>query len=126
MNTTMSLALEANLCDGVGQGSYQGSKDNVGELLQTWSTLSAKLPNNDTTLISVAVDICNILSKRNSFDALKVFIERLPGISEYTNNEDILRSKIALALSRRQAKVVQDIIKVGIWRALLIYPCLFL
>lgn len=111
MNTTMSLALEASVCDGVGQSAYQGSKDNVGELLQTWSTLSTKLPSNDATLINVAVDICNILSKRNSFDALNVFIERLPTISEYANNEEILRSKIALALGRGQAKVVQDIIK---------------
>ena len=94
--------------------------------LQTWSTLSTKLPSNDATLINVVVDICNILSKRNSFDALNVFIERLATISEYANNEEILRSKIALALSKGQAKVVQDIFKVGTEKALLLYPCLLL
>ena len=113
MNTSMSLALDANVCNSIGQSACQSSKDNVGELLQTWSALSTTLASGDVTLISIAVDICNNLSKRNSFDALEVFLDRLPKISEYTNNQQILRSKIALALKRQQTKVVQDIIKVG-------------
>ena len=114
MNTAMSLALETNACNGIGQASCQSSKDNVGELLQTWSTLSTTLASNDATLVNVATNICNVLSKRNSFDALEVFLERLPKSSEYTNNHEILRSKISLALKRHQTKVVQDIIKVGL------------
>ena len=111
----MSFALETNVCSGLGQASCQNSKDNVGELLQTWSALSATLASNDETLIGIAIEICSILTRRNSYDALEVFLGRLPNTTDYTNSQSILRSKIALALKRKQAKVVQDIIKVRVF-----------
>ena len=92
--------------------SFEDNKDNVEELLQTWSAYSATLPSNDATLLGIAVEICKILSRRNSFNALEVFLERLPKISEYDRNEDILRSKVTLAVRKRQSRVVVEIIKV--------------
>lgn len=110
----MSLALDANISNNHEGDSSKSYKDNVSELLQTWSTFSSTLAANDATLVGIAIEICNILSRRNSFDALEVFLDRLPKIPEYANSQEILRSKIALALKRKQPKVVQNILKVSL------------
>lgn len=109
----MSLTQETNISNNMCNGPYQKDKDSVEELLHTWSTFSTTLAANDTTLVGIAVEICNILTRGNSFDALEVFLARLPKIPEYAKNQDILRSKVSLALKRKQPKVAQSIIKVG-------------
>ena len=88
------------------------AKDNVEDLLHTWSTYSSTLPENDSTLLAIAVEICTILTKRSSFNALEVFLQRLPSVSEYKKHKDILRARIALALHQRKSEVVQEILKV--------------
>lgn len=96
------------------QHIFQHYKDNVEELLHTWTTYSKSVTSNNLFLIGVAAQICLKLSKRNSFEALEIFLERLPDIPEYSKSQDVLRAKISLALHKKQADVVQDIIKVGI------------
>lgn len=90
----------------------EDAKDNVEDLLHTWSTYSSTLPATDLTLLAIAAEICTILTKRRSFNALEVYLQRLPNAVEYKRHKDILRARIALALHQRKSEVVQEILKV--------------
>eukprot|EP00794_Sanderia_malayensis_P018957 gene18957-20863_t len=91
------------------------SKEYVEELLQTWTTHSKSVSPNDSTLVGIGAEICLNLSKRNSFEALEVFLQRLPDIVEYQKHQDILRARISLALHKKQFDLVQDIIKSNVF-----------
>ncbi len=90
----------------------QNSKEYVEELLHTWTAHSKSVDQDDLTMVGIAAEICLILSKRNSYEALEVFLERLPDLAEYSKHDDILRARISLAMYKKQYEVVQEIIKV--------------
>ena len=97
------------------------NENNVEDLLQVWSTYSKSLSPVDPTLIGIAVEICNHLSRTRSYSALSVFLTTLPNLNEYEINEDILRARIALALHKKDTTTVYNIIEVYFQHVFLIF-----
>ena len=86
--------------------------EHVQQLLQLWRYYTNILPTEDTTVKNIATDICCLLSKTNSIEALSVFLNELPDAECYWTDENILRARVEVALFKRETETVKKILKV--------------
>ena len=86
--------------------------DHVQDLLRLWKEKKfASHPHEaDSSLQEVAAEICSLLVKMNSFEALEVFINNLPDLDEF-KNESIIRARIHLALHKQDTKTVYELVR---------------
>ncbi|XP_066928201.1 homeobox protein six1-like isoform X2 [Clytia hemisphaerica] len=85
--------------------------EHVQQLLQLWRHYTNILPVEDTSVKNIANDICCLLSKTNSMDALSVFLNELPNTDVYWTEECILRAKAEVALHKKDTDTVKKILK---------------
>lgn len=86
----------------------------VHELLNIWKQCSSDLPSNDVTVRNIACELCNLLVKTKSFEALSAFLEALPKTPEFTSYESVIRAKIYCALHQGETGTVYELIKVSV------------
>ena len=87
-------------------------KKSIHELLNLWKHYTNSLPNNDLTVRNIATELCTLLVKTKSFEALQVFLEALPDCHGYELNENFVRAKIHCALYRKDTRAVYKLIEV--------------
>ena len=87
-------------------------KKSIHELLNLWKQYTTTLPNNDLTVRNIATELCTLLVKTKSFEALQVFLEALPDCHGYELNENFVRAKIHCALYRKDTRAVYKLIEV--------------
>ena len=87
-------------------------KKSIHELLNLWKHYTNSLPNNDLTVRNIATELCTLLVKTKSFEALQVFLEALPDCHGYELNENFVRAKIHSALYRKDTRAVYKLIEV--------------
>ncbi|XP_057291338.1 homeobox protein six1a-like [Hydractinia symbiolongicarpus] len=97
-------------------GLAAGNEENkttrhVQELLHLWKHYTAILPTGDKNIKSVAAELCDLLVKTHSLDALSVFLDALPDSHDYNCNESIVRAKIHVALNKKDTKTVYSLIQ---------------
>nr|AEP44002.1 sine oculis-like transcription factor [Craspedacusta sowerbii] len=91
------------------------SFDRLQILLQLWKekNRSSHATLHDNYLVGVASEVCSLLLQTNSFDALAIFLDRLPDKNVYRQDEIILRAKVHLALRQGDTTAVYRLIKDG-------------
>lgn len=87
--------------------------EHVQQLLQLWRYYTNILPTEDITVKNIATDICCLLSKTNSIEALAVFLNELPNTECYWKDENILRARVEVALFKKETDIVKRILKVS-------------
>ena len=97
--------------DGNGTGGHS-TTEHVQQLLQLWRHYTKILPVDDITVKNIASDICSLLAKTNSLEALSVFLNELPTSTTYWKNENVLKARVQVALYHHETDKVKQILTV--------------
>ena len=106
LNDKMSVSS----CEKMERGDEGNS--HVQELLQLWTRYTKILPNDDPAVRNIAAELCTLLVKTRSLDALAVFLEAIPDTYDYRTNESIVRARIYVALNKTDTDTVYKLIEV--------------
>lgn len=94
----------------------------VQQLLQLWSYYVNNPISKETNLIeNIAAEICSLLLKSKSDEALVIFLLNLPHSIESCDNENILRARVHVALKQKDTKTVKAILQVRVLLQFLLF-----
>jgi len=87
-------------------------KSRLHELLRLWKEYTVNQQIDDTTIKEIASELCTLLVKTKSYEALVAFLSNLPsGYVDESSNENIIRAKLSVALFKKETVTVYKILK---------------